>query len=75
MTQKLIWTWLSTEPRFEKTIKKTSFNVKNVKGIQIWRNSHGFCRLVAKIDGRLYASSIHFLTIAEAEEAANVASN
>jgi hypothetical protein len=71
MTQVLRWTWLSTEPRFAKTMKKTSVVVNTINGIQIWRNSHGMSRLVTKIDGRLYASSIHFLTIKEAEDAIN----
>lgn len=71
MTQKLIWTWLSTERRFERILKETSANVKTINGIQIWRNQHGLSRLVTKKDGRLYASSVAFMTIEEATSAIN----
>ncbi len=71
MTQVLKWTWLSTQPKFMKMMKKTAVNIETINSIQIWRNSHGMSRLVTKIDGRLYASSIHFLTIKEAKDAIN----
>lgn len=75
MTQMIEWTWLSTQTRFERILKETSANVETINGIQIWRNQHGLSRLVTKKDGRLYVSSVAFMTIAEAKEAINVASS
>lgn len=71
MTQRIEWTWLTTERRFERILKETSANVKTINGIQIWRNQHGLSRLVTKKDGRLYASSVAFMTIEEATSAIN----
>lgn len=75
MTQMIEWTWLSTQTRFERILKETSANIETINGIQIWRNQHGLSRLVTKKDGRLYVSSVAFMTIAEAKEAINVASS
>lgn len=75
MTQRVEWTWLSTQTRFERILKETSANIETINGIQIWRNQHGLSRLVTKKDGRLYVSSVAFMTIAEAKEAINVASS
>jgi hypothetical protein len=69
LTQRTEWTWLSTERRFLRILKETSANVETINGIQIWRNQHGLSRLVAKKDGKLYTSSVSWMTIQEAKNA------
>lgn len=63
--------WIAADPEAIKAFKKKrAVRVRDVNGIEVWRDLMGFSRLIREVDGTLYINDRDFLTIKEATEAA-----